>query len=90
MKRRLILLGTALVLGTVLTGCRRDMAPMLPTETVPPLATVPTTRSREETKYLPGPEPEVPTVTARDQALPDYTIEDGNGPIPAQPMPRDF
>ena len=90
MKRRWILLGTALVLGAVLTGCRRDMPPMVTTETVPPLATVPATQPQEETKYLPGPEPEVPTVTAQDQALPESTIEDGNGPIPAQPMPKDF
>ena len=90
MKRRLILLGTALVLGAVLTGCRRDMPPMVTTETVPPLATVPTTRPREETTFLPRPEPEVPTVTAQDQALPENTIEDGNGPIPAQPTPKEF
>ena len=88
MKRRLILIGTALLAGAVLTGCRRDLPPVVTTEST--LATVPATHPREETGTPAMPTFTEPSGSTPDRAVPENTIEDGNGPIASQLAPKDY
>ena len=87
MKKQLTIFLAAMLAALSLSACRRDMTPMSTMDTTVPLATVkPTT----EPTTVPTTEATVPTrstVPMTTEAVPESTIEDGNGPLPSDTVP---
>ena len=87
MKKHWILLLALALTAALLTGCRRNTVPMIPTNTTAPLNTVRPTAPRTEPTVIPRP---TETATAPIPSVPESTIEDGNGPIRSQTEPQKF